>query len=127
MIKRETLQTIKKQLKTDTPPSISQTMQLLHSLVDSNLEALELIDGGTTLANRNTEARNGLGELREVLLNAARAVSLAHQDEAQYQLDRASFILGLIDRQMLTTDYRRYSSWADIRPQITEEFGEYRS
>jgi len=122
MMTRQTLQGIKKALKTGTPPSISQTMQLLHSLTDHGLEALEVIDGGTTLANRDTEVHNGLGEMREVLLNAARAVSLAHQDEAQYQLDRASFILGLIDRQMLTADYRRYSAWADVRLQIEEEF-----
>ncbi len=37
-------------------------------------------------------------------------------------LNKAIYMLDLISKEMLSTDYRRYSSWADQLPRIEEEF-----
>jgi hypothetical protein len=103
------------------------TAQTVHMLIDHGLEALTLIDGGTTLANRNREVEAGLSELRlvlhEILDNVPTDLEPAVVDGGALAADisKAVYIADLV-AGMLTTDYRRYSTWADIRPQVEEEF-----
>lgn len=119
MIGREKLAALKKAARRKTA-GMELPIETMHALIDSNLEALEIIDGGTTLANRNKEMRLGLAELRsEVEKLAQTATDSMHPEFGP----RALFILDLV-AGMLTTDYRRYGTWADIRPQIDEEFGD---
>ena len=121
MMSRDKLRQVKKILRyTGNAPDV----QTAHALIDHGLETLELIDGGTTLANRNTEIKAGLAELREMLSE----IRLHNNDPFGQprifgDVAKAQFTLDLV-AGMLTTDYRRYSSWAGIRPQIAEEFGE---
>src|SRR6476660_3373157 len=94
---------------------IELPIQTVHSLIDHGLETLDLIDGGTTAANRNKELHEALAEIRQLVVDG--------QYKGIVPLERAVVALDLM-AGMLTTDYRRYPNWADIRLQIAEEFGE---
>ena len=115
MMKRQTLQLLKKQARAeDYRPDRPTT----HALIDHGLEALDVIDGGKTVTDRNKEIRAGLAELRqEVQKLANTAQDSLHPEYGERTLYMLDLVAG-----MLTTDYRRYSSWADVRQQIDEEF-----
>lgn len=110
-MKRETLQAEKRAAKR---PDYHPSLQFTHAVIDSHLQALDLIDGGTTAANRTTEIRAALDDLRK---------EVAGGRGNPLQLDKALFMIDLISREMLSSDYRRYSTWADQQPRIEEEFG----
>jgi hypothetical protein len=124
MMKRETLQAEKSAArKMDYHPQ----RQFVHSVVDSHLEALDLLDGGTTAANRTAEVRKGLADVRTVLTGRLDRLEQAETyvglvDEAA-AIRKAVFMLDVISREMLSSDYRRYPTWADQQPRIAEEFG----
>lgn len=126
MMHRETLQALKRAArKMDHYPS----PQTEHALIDHGLEALDLIDGGTTAANRIAEVRKGLNAVC-TLLGTIRAAIPVDLEPAVVDggplvddLAKAVYALDLISTEMLGTDYRRYSSWADQLPRIEEEFG----
>lgn len=125
-MKRETLQAEKRAAKRpDYHPSLSFT----HAVIDSHLEALDLIDGGTTAANRTAEIRAGLADvtaiLHDILDNVPVDLEPAVIDGQPLvtEVSKAVFILELISSEMLSTDYRRYGTWADQLPRIEEEFG----
>jgi len=127
MMHRETLQTLKRAArKMDHHPST----QTEHALIDHGLEALDLIDGGTTADNRITEVRKGLNAVRVLLATIQDAIpvdlepAVVDGGPLVDDLAKAVYVLDLISTEMLGTDYRRYSSWADQLPRIEEEFGE---
>jgi hypothetical protein len=106
MMKRETLQAEKAAARErDYQPS----RQFAHSVIDSHLEALDLIDGGTKADNRAEEVRKALDDVRDKI--------------AAGETRKAHFMLGVVMSEMLSTDYRRYPTWADQQPRIDEEFG----
>ena len=119
MMHRETLQTLKRAArKMDHHPST----QTEHALIDHGLQALDLIDGGTTADNRIAEVRKGLDEVRQLIISGQYTAQRYYRGIKA--LEKAVFALDLISREMLSPDYRRYSTWADTRQQVEEEFGE---
>lgn len=124
-MKRETLQAEKRAARR---PGYHPSLQFTHAVIDSHLQALDLIDGGTTAANRTTEVRAGLADvtavLHDILDNVPVDLQPAVIDGKPLVTDvsRAVFMLELISREMLSTDYRRYGTWADQLPRIEEEF-----
>jgi hypothetical protein len=85
------------------------TRQFTHSVIDSHLEALDLIDGGTKAVNRTAEVRKGLDDVFAAIMAG--------------ETGRALYMLGIINHEMLSSDYRRYPTWEDQQPRIDEEFG----
>lgn len=124
-MKRETLQAQKRAART---PDYQPSLQFTHAVIDSHLQALDLIDGGTTAANRTAEVRTALADvaaaLHDILGNISADLQPAVVDGAPLIADvsRALFMLELISCEMLSSDYRRYSTWADQQPRIEEEF-----
>jgi hypothetical protein len=105
MMKRETLQAEKAAArKMDYQPST----QFTHSVIDSHLEALDLIDGGTKAANRTAEVRKALADVRDTIVAG--------------ETRKAHYMLGVVMSEMLSSDYRRYPTWEDQQPRIDEEF-----
>ena len=124
MMRREKLQALKNAArKMDHHPST----QTEHALIDHGLEALDLIEGGTTLANQYKEVKAGLAELRVQLstildnIPADLEPAVVDGEPLIRDLSKAIYVTDLV-AGMLTTDYRRYPSWADVRQQMEEEF-----
>lgn len=124
-MKRDKLQNLKSVMhKMDFRPSHQQ----FHALIDHGLEAMDLIDGGNTMPNRITEVRKGLNAVRVALADVKDNVDLGLEPAVVDgqplvdDLNKAIYMLDLISKEMLSTDYRRYSSWADQLPRIEEEF-----
>lgn len=109
MMGRQRLQELK---KLNRKMGYHPDRQTIHALIDHGLEAWDVIDGGRTVTDRNKEIKAGLAELREEIEH------LRHRPDF---VPRAIYLVDLVE-SMLTTDYRRYSSWADVRPQMEEEF-----
>ena len=103
---------------------------MIHALIDSNLQLLDLIDGGTTAANRTAEVRKGLGDVRAVLneildnVPADLEPAVINGSPLITDVSKALFMLDIISRDMLSSAYRRYPAWDDQKPRIEEEFGE---
>jgi len=123
MMERQTLQMIKKQLKTGTPPSISQTMQLLHSLTDHGLEALDELEGGKTvqehraeLQERERQIRLALKDLREILTLSPRS------PRPRVDVQKALFTLDMVEQMLKATGTKWRREWAWYQPRIEEEF-----
>mgnify|MGYP006951205622 CR=1 FL=1 len=117
MMKRHTLQARKAQARTGVVPDIHAT----HALIDHGLEALDLIEGGTTLANQYKEIKVGLADVRKQIELIDNAQTHDEPYMAEQFRKRALYMLDLV-AGMLTTDYRRYPTWADVRQQVDEEF-----
>jgi len=134
-MERQTLQTIKKQLKTGTPPSISQTMQLLHSLTDSNLEALNQLEGGdwavkkrVELIQREVQIRLALADLRVQIATIQDNIPADVEPavvEGQPLIDdlgKVIFTMDMIDLMLKAKGPQWNREWKYYQPRIEEEF-----
>jgi hypothetical protein len=117
MISRDKLNQIKAQLRRDGHTYGHKALQLLHTLVDHGIEAVDLLDGGVDAVERERQIRLGLEDLYQALLHARLTAPSRQVDKAIYTLDMV--------RQMLKAkgaDWKRGWDW--YRPRIDEEFSE---
>lgn len=132
MITRETLHHIKKILKEDRYDASAEARQVLHTLVDSNLETLTLLDGGMDAKERERQISLALADLRDALdlvkLCHDRQRSPLRQDVicssvgADQALARAVYTLDLVDQMVKAKGVAWSRKWDWYQPRIVEEF-----
>lgn len=134
MITRETLHHIKKILKEDRYDASAEARQVLHTLVESNLEVLTLLDGGMDAKERERQISLALEDLRDALdlvrlchdrqRNPLRPDVVLPSVMADQALAKAVFTLDMINQMVKAKGVAWSRKWEWYTPRIAEEFGQ---
>lgn len=104
--------------------------QLLHSLVDSNLEALDALEGGKTVQQHRGELQERERQIRLALKDLRAAITLndGHNHssyDCSFDINRvgkAVFTLDMVEQMLKATGTKWRREWAWYQPRIEEEF-----
>lgn len=133
MIGRDKLRYIKKLLREDRYDVSAEASQVLHALVDSNLEVLDQLEGGKStqeqraeLKERERQVRLALADLRSVLHRAHTSVEVnwVNKDLVLADLAKGRFLLDMIEEMLKAKGPAWHREWNWYQPRIAEEFGE---
>jgi hypothetical protein len=117
MMSRDKLLALKKAARRKTA-GMELPIATMHALIDSNLEALDRLEGGTSTQERRAE-----------LAERERQVGLALRDlEVSIRTEGAStakqlYILDMINDMLKATGPKWHREWSWYTPRIEEEFG----
>ncbi len=117
MMKRQTLHTWSKQVHAGDPLPTSDK-QALNTLIDSHLEAMDIIDGGDGRRTWEQDRANWDKQIRLALADLRVAI------EQLPDANKAIYILVKVD-EMLASKLAWRKNWADMQAQIAEEFEEF--
>lgn len=132
MITRETLHRTKKQVKDPKFGFSPGQQEVVHTLIDSNLQLLDLLDGGMDAKERERQIGLALVDLQ----GALELVKLCHDRQrsplrpdvvlpsvgADRALARAKYTLDLIAQMVKAKGPAWQRKWDWYQPRIAEEF-----
>lgn len=121
MITREKLHYLKKLLREDRYDVSAEASQVLHTLVDSNLEALTLLDGGMDAKERERQISLALADLRD---EVERLSAIAQDSMHPEWGARTLFTLDMVNQMVNAKGVAWRRKWDWYTPRIAEEFGQ---
>jgi hypothetical protein len=132
MMTRDKLLALKKAARRKTA-GMELPIATMHALIDSNLEALDQLEGGKTTQERRAELTErerqvglALKDLREILTSQS-LTDIGGADwmcrEAEQAAKKAVYILDMINDMLKATGPKWHREWSWYTPRIEEEFG----
>lgn len=119
MITRQTLHHIKKILKEDRYDVSAEANQVMHTLIDSNLQLLDQIDGGMDAKERERQIGLALVDLRTVVADLAETARDSMHPEYG---DKALYVLDMVGQMLKAKGAAWTRKWDYYTPRIEEEF-----
>jgi hypothetical protein len=136
MMSREKLLALKKAARRKTA-GMELPIATMHALLDSNLEALDQLEGGKTtqelraeLTERERQVGLALKDLRTELSEAERlaihdlpSFCKADEDEGVRAIHKSLHTVDMINEMLKATGPKWQREWSWYTPRIEEEFG----
>lgn len=123
MISREKLHWLKKQAKDPITLGLTPAQrQIVYSLVDSNLEALDLLDGGMDAKERERQISLALADVRATLDGVEDAGTTPL--DCWNRIAKARFVLDMVEQLVKAKGTAWMRKWDWYQPRIAEEFGD---